>query len=300
MRHHGTFQVGQIGNNLGRDIQAHLHKDVILLSQKVYGWDQQIAHGGRFLYQINHHAEVMLYSSTNQRSSIFKANRDPKKPRDRTERYLGFNSYAGAAVMFGGYLTGFEANLTFSGLDFTNQSGQKAIMAKPPGKKMKNRDMEFGFNWELGYRYRYVHHNSSLEGVGYRGTFVDDTLDDESLSVYTVNQEFFNSQTDILEKDQKYYTRPPKGEDHVRRHMHYIDLRLSFRWRKMIVYLHQSYHSNEFDRKIGSFTGSDILGKISSPKEQAYYLNNAVPELESHNNRKFYGVGTVGVTWLID
>jgi hypothetical protein len=203
-RHNGAFQVGQIGANAGRDIQALLHRDAVVESQKVYGWDKQVANGGRWLIQINHELDVLLFSTTNERKGVF----SKSKNKDWENRYSGFNVIATSELLYGGYLAAGGLGLRLSGSDFTNQSGQSTL------RERLKRKYEFGFNWELGFKWRYANHSCLLEGFGYTRTFIDDKYDDDAESSYTLNQASYLAQdTTTIEEDQWFYDRPIGTDD---------------------------------------------------------------------------------------
>ncbi|MFT6923790.1 MAG: hypothetical protein ACJA1C_002810 [Crocinitomicaceae bacterium] len=284
-RHHGAFQVGQIGANAGRDIQALLHRDAVVESQKVYGWDKQVANGGRWLIQINHELDVLLFSTTNERKSVF----SKSKNKNWEERYSGFNVIATSELLYGGYLAAGGLGLRLSGSDFTNQSGQSTV------RERRKRKYEFGFNWELGFKWRYVNHSSLLEGFGYTRTFVDDKYDDDAESAYTLNQASYLAQdTTTIEEDQWFYDRPVGTDDQVNRHVWMVDLKLSFRWRKMTAYFVTGLYRKEY--KSFDLDFDDYSSLAINP---TYYNEKVKVELNSFQNKDYYSFGKVGVSWLL-
>lgn len=269
VRHQGNFQVGKIGTNAGRDIQAKLHQDAITSSQKVYGWNTQIANGGRWVYQINHKLDLMLFSTTNKFHSVFR----PSSVRKKVKPYLGWNIYNSTELFYGGYYTAAGTGLFVSLLDFTKQTGQHLIAAR--SKKFKRGyKYEFGFNAETGIRYRYVHHNTMLEGFGYTKTIDDDIYDDEAESVY------------ILRSDQ------------IVRHLWIWELNLSFRWRKMVLYYRMVVQPKEYTVTVPEDYSS--LNSLANPKDITFYDRVVIGELNRFNARNNYGYGTIGLVWVLN
>lgn len=298
VRHQGEFQVGQIGSNVGRDIQATLHKDITLLSQKVYGWDKQVGNGGRLVYQVNHQFDFLLFSTTNKYKSLITPHkiRRPKKNVNNKKKYkyFGLNFIGSLKGMVGGYFTGGEYGFSISTLDFTNQSGQKAIRYR------KDLDKKAGVYIELGFRHRYVHHNTMLEGPGIFGTWVDDQYDDEPTNYFVLNQAAYQAEIPNLERKQKYYTRLSSEIDQVERSIFLLDFKLNIRFRNMIFYLYQTFTTSEYNLpEIDNYTAPEIMAKIQKPEDQQYYRDIVIDDLQDFRSNKFYGYGRVGVTWLV-
>lgn len=284
IRHHSALQVGIIGSNAGKNIQAILHRDATVQSQKVYGWDNQIANGGRWLVQFNQTVDLLLYSGTNKYQSIF------SNTKNDSPKNFGWNVVGTGEIMVGGFLTALGGGLKLASSDFTKQSGQKSI------KPFKNNIYNFGIYLDAGISYRYVVHNSMLEGFGYLTTFTDDLYDDESESVYTLNQAYYEMQNEILGDDKKRYARTPSEVDEVERHLFLIDFGINIRWRKMTVYGHITYHNKEFTAMEVDYEG---LLPLVKPEDIDFYQEEAITDLETYNDNTFYGYGKLGVTWLL-
>ncbi|TNE55588.1 MAG: hypothetical protein EP338_02115 [Bacteroidetes bacterium] len=280
VRNQGDFQVGQIGSNAGRDIQAMLHKDVILSSQKVYGWETQVAHGGRWTFQLNQRFDFLLFSNTNHYSSIFRPNTPIYRDCHQTfvsspvgkikainKRYSGFNMYQSIKVQAGGYYTALGTGLYFSGLDFTDQSGGQLIRVKYDNL------MEYGFNWTLGFNYHYVVHSTLLEGFGFWNTSGDDPYDDEFESLHALTS------------------------DRINRHILSAELKLQLRFRKITAYYVLNLSSKSYQSPQVNYQS---LTNLVNPEDQEFYLNQVIPELEAFDKRHFYAYGRIGVSWLLE
>lgn len=271
VRSEGNFQIGKVGTNIGRDIQAVLHQDATVSSQKVYGWDKQINNGGRWTIQVNHKIDVMLFSNTNRHISIFNKwfrNNISLNTCD-VEYHKRFNTYSSWELFLGTYYTAVGTGLYMSAADFKSQSGQNMLMARKKNIK------EYGFNWEIGFKYRRVVHNTTLEGIGFTQSFPDDRHDDESLSPYVI----------------------PK--DKIRRDLFFLDAKIAVRWRKMTVYYSLSYFPKEYEIDLEDYSS---LSKFANANDddQSFYRNKVIPELQNFNAKKYYGFGRIGVNWIVE
>lgn len=288
IRHNGTFQIGMLGLMTGQYLQAELHKDAIYDSQKVYGWEKQVGYGGRWLMQLNHEADFLLYSCTNKFKSIFAPKRpqnfeDKPSGNDAVQRafgnpkrpYAGLNIILNTKAQYGGYLTAFTTGITISTLDFLHQSGHNVVTSR--------RDNLFDFGWhiEAGFKYRYVVHNSMLEGLGYIKTFPDDAYDDESESVHVLQ----------------------KGE--VNRNLWLADFKLVFQWRKMTFYYQLHLSRIEYQLPKVDLTSPEIMAMVNTyavedPDFIEEFNSKIAPEFTRAQNRTFYGYGVLGMTWHIN
>jgi hypothetical protein len=270
-RGESSLQIGKIGTNAGRDIQATLHKDAITSSQKVYGWEKQVANGGRWAAQVNYRVDFLLLSNTNKYISalttLFPNNIGINMKSVPYWRRL--NLYNSSELFIGTYYTALGTGLFLSAMDFKSQSTQNMIAAR------KKNVFECGFNWELGARYRRVVHNTMLEGLGLFKTFEDDPYDDESESVR------------LLAKDE------------IRRNMLLLESKLSFRFRKSTLYLCNTLQTKEYDPKNRT---SDLIryAGLVKPEDQDFYANKVIPEINEFNKRKFYAFGRVGIIWMLE
>jgi len=154
MRMKSDFKIGIIGGDVGNIIQSVIHRDQFVSSLKPYGWDSQIAKGGRFAWNIDHYFELMLFSGN---GDIF--NLDRKKPK-------WLNIPLMLDMHIGNELTAFGAGIGLSNLSFKDRSGNEDIKLRK-SKKIR-------LILSANVKYRYVLHNSMLEGIGILETFPDD------------------------------------------------------------------------------------------------------------------------------
>ena len=273
VRHKGEFQVGTMGISQGRKIQAKLHEDVITSSQFVYGWDKQIANGGRLVIQANHKFDFLLHSNTNRYKTVFKPKHflvnDPNK-------YSGRNFIGEFDVKVGTIMTSLGMGVRFSTLDFLKQSGNQMIISKP-----KTKD-GFGWKFDIGLNYRYVVHNSLLEGMGLFNSFDEDPYDKVSRDSY------------VLDKSE------------IERNMFILDFGLSLKWRKTTVFFRNTFHTLEYKSRLAGvdFQNQSLTSSIDS-KDLEYYNNTVIQEQNTFLNnkvlgRQIYGYGTLGISWIIE
>ncbi len=272
----GEFQVGAIGISQGRKIQAQLHKDLIHESQFVYGWDKQIANGGRFAFQLNQEFDFLLWSNTNRYKTVF---RPHTILTEKIDKYLGGNISAKAEVKIGTVLTSIGGGIRFSTLDFLSQSANQMLLNKP---KQTNNTDEWGFNFDIGLSYRYVVHNSMLEGLGLINTFKEDPYDDEGLDVYSIRT------------------------NQVVRNLFILDWGLNVRFRKTTLFYRQTIHTLEYKSDLESFDYQDPnYTSLVNSADASFYNDKVVREQTSFVNykvfgRTIYGFGTLGISWIID
>jgi hypothetical protein len=279
VRQKGEFQIGGIGMSQGRKIQAKLHEDVIYESQHVYGWEKQIANGGRLIVQTNQKWEFLLFSNTNQYKSIFCSKTvriSPPLTSTGQRKYSGINVSLESDVRLGTLLTSTGLGLRFSTLDFLNQSGTYMIKSKP-----LSRD-QFGIRFDFGLNYRYVIHNTMLEGLGLFKTFPKDPYD-------KVNSDFHT-----LSRNQ------------IKRNMLVLDWGISVRFRKTTIFFRQNFHTLEYKSELANvdYQQSNLTSLVAS-EDIGFYNNDVVREQKSFLNYKIfgttiYGYGTLGISWLIE
>lgn len=295
VRHNGTFQIGMLGLMSGQYLQAELHKDAIYDSQKVYGWEKQVGNGGRWLMQLNHEVDLMLFSTSNNFASIILPKRSRSLRRATVSNsnrmsscnkavqtafgnvkrpYAGFNAILNMKAQYGGYLTAFTTGITFSSLDFLHQSGHHAITTR------RNNIFDFGWHVEIGFKYRYVVHNSMLQGLGYINSFPDDAYDDESESVYVLK------------------------EENINKNLWLADVKLVFQWRKMTFYYQLNLSRIEYQLPNIDLTSPEVQALVNSyaaedPTFIEEFETKIAPEFNRAQNRTFYGYGVLGMTWWI-
>jgi len=291
IRYHSSLQVGNIGNNWGRDIQAMLHRDAIVSSQKVYGWDKQIAHGGRWLLQNNQALDFLLFSTSNSNKTIFIPSLE-NWHRAYPFRSFGLNVIGTSEAMIGGYLTAAGIGIKVSTCDFRANPGQKTLRAA-------FQRYPWNLMLEGGFRYRYVYHSSALEGFGYGATFKDDQYDDDAESVYTLNQAFYDEQNQDESHDKWTYDRVPADRDQVVRQLMFWDFRVNLQVRRMTLYWHMTVHTKEWrEADKDNLVDFNSFEHLVKDEDKGFYRNTVVPELEEYRNRNWYGFGKVGATWL--
>lgn len=273
IRHRGEFQVGSLGISQGRKIQAKLHEDVIHSSQFVHGWDKQIADGGRLIIQLNHKFDFLLYSNTNRYKTIiypfhYKV--------DEIKKYGGCNIIGEIDIKTGTIMTTAGAGIRFSTLDFLKQSGNQMIMSRDNSKDA------FGWKFDIGLNYRYVVHNSLLEGLGWLKTFPEDQYDKVLLDNY------------VLKKND------------IERNMFILDYGLSLKWRKTTVFFRQNFHTLEYRSSLSDvdFNSTNLNALIDS-EDKGFYANKVIKEQKSFLNNKvlgkqIYGYGILGISWIIE
>ena len=269
IRQMGEFQVGFIGLEAPDAVQSTLHKDAVVESQRVHGWNKQIGNPGRLAIQLNQDFDFLLYSKTNKYKALFsKANKDNGK-------YSGVNVIGSLEGKYGGYLTSVGGGLRISNLDFMHQSGQNAIVS--------NNKLSKGFGWhtEAGVKYRRVIHNSMLEGLGYLKTFDKDNFDTDPINFYAL------------------------ASENVQRNMLYVDWKVVLQCRKMTFYLQQTFHNMEYNVEPYDANSPEATALLEGnllieDNRREYYNNVSKEEYSSLQERGWYGYGTLGIIWLIN
>ena len=272
IRHKNTFQIGSTGISQGRKIQAKIHRDVTTKSQFVYGWDNQIGNGGRLVLQTSHKTDFLLYSNTNRYKTVFRPTNILVKDNNK---YSGRNFSFETEASLGTILTAFGGGFRFSTLDFLKQTGNHMIQSSV---RKKN---EFGLNLDVGLGYRYIVHNTLLEGLGLRNTFAEDPYDDVPIDKYVLNK------------------------DAIERNLFSLDGGISLRWRKTTFFFRENIHNLEYKSRLSNIDFEDnrftkkILPK-DAEDDPNFYRNDVVKDQKKFINNKFYGYGTVGFCWLIE
>lgn len=204
MRIRSDFSLGVIGGDVGNLIQSIIHRDQFVSSLKPYGRDSQIAEGGRFAWNIDNTLDLMLYSGS---GDIINLNRAKA-------------SWVNIPISFDAHIgneqTSLGAGIGFSSLSFSDRSGNEDIKLQN-SKKIR---VLVSFN----ARYRYVVHNSMLEGIGIFETFQDD---DDPLAP-----------TDVYRLE----------ANEVVRNLFLADLLIGFRTMKTTVYWKLTMNSKEYNK----------------------------------------------------
>lgn len=272
VRQKGEFQAGMLGTN-GNQIQAQLHEDVNIEAQHVYGWDKQIAEEGRLFLQVNQKWDFLLFSSTNKYAYAFRPNyirvEDPKK------KYSGVNISSEFDLRYGTLMTAAGVGIRFSTLNFLQQSGHQMIASRKPNGKNN-----YGWKFDAGLSYRYVVHNSTLEGLGLTKKFPDDPYD-------------------IVKPDD--YVLP---QTQINRNLIIFDFGINLKWRKTTFFYRQLFHTLEYNSALSSVDYSKLEYLVDSDDKE-YYYNTIAKEQNDFLNYKigkmqYYGYGTIGMNWIID
>lgn len=297
VRNRSLWRFGMLGSDEGNRIQAALHQDAITESQRVYGWDKQIANGGRIYIQTEQKIDFLLYSTNNEFSSVLFPN--AKNSAQAQSRKIGFNLVQTNNLLWGGKITGFETGLRISTANFKQVSGAHHLKLFNP-----NHPIQFAVSLDAGIYYRYVHHNSLLEDFGYLKTIKDDKYDNEPISEYFFNREVFLSQTP---DDSRTYDRPGREDDQLKRHLFKWDIGLNLRFRRSTLFFRMVYYTKEYKINkdfdyIDSFL--DFYNADNTPESGTItdYQNQLITGFgKQHNDflrRNFYAYGTLGVVWL--
>lgn len=210
IRSRSLFKLGIIGKNLGKNIQAVIHKDITTGSQRVLNWSDQIAHGGRLAVNVEHKIDLSLFSSHTIRTSNKEYKNDFVK-----SLAANMNIYLPFEVAFGTVQTHVGSGIGISNKSFIDISGINDPKYHETYGHYFFRDLWLNSYLSFEYNYRYVVHNSMLEGVGFYKPFNDDPLDDESVTTYRLNKES------------------------VQRHLHKIQFHIGYRVRKATIYYKQ-------------------------------------------------------------
>ena len=121
-----------------------------------------------------------------------------------------------------------------------------------------------------------------LEGLGYIETFPSDDYDDENSSVYTLSKGSINP------------------------HLWMVDFKAVLQWRKMTFYYQLNLNRIEYQLPNVDLYSPEIMSIVNdhTAKEDSefynYFVNTIRPEVERSQNRKMYGYGVVGMTWVIE
>lgn len=267
VRQKGEFQVGMIGLSSGKRIQAKIHEDLTHESQFVHGWEQQIGQGGRLFFQLQQNWQFLLFSSHNRYKTIFMPRTIQKK---ENKKKIGANIIAEADAKFGTYYTSVGGGLRFSTMHFLSQSRNELISTSQRYRNM-------GFKFETGINYRYVVHNTMLEGLGLFNPFPFDENDKVNPDYYVLN------------------------EEEVNRHILTLDIGVNFRFRKTTIFIKQTIQSLEYESRLKNidFSNPKFTSNLD-PLDAHYYNEDVIREQENFLSRNFYGFGTLGINWIIE
>ncbi len=174
-RGRSIIKVGRVGGEIGRNIQAIIHQDLITNSQQVLNWEDQIASGGRYAFNVDHSFDFMLLS---KRNTLF----DRSENREANFYYIPkwLNIYMPLDISYGTVYTYQEF-----GIGFTN----KHFIFQNQNYGFRQEKGSYPFLLNIDYRIRHVTHNGFLEGIGLFAPFEDDILDTEPVNKYVLSAE---------------------------------------------------------------------------------------------------------------
>lgn len=226
------FKVGKIGGLIGKNVQAVLHQDFTTGSQRVLNWEDQIANGGRWAFNIEHKFDLSIFSLHSltvgpRNIRKFLESRFLNNLLDNTNIYIPFEVAIGTANTHAGLGIG------YSNRSFPNTNGINS--PKLFDYELANLGALIWRNTFIGleYNYRHVFHNSMLEGIGLFNRFKDDPLDDEAVTVYSLDSES------------------------VERNLHTINAQVGIRLNNVVLYYkHVRFANEEFKVKIDDNTQS--------------------------------------------
>lgn len=203
------LKIGKIGGNIGKIFQTVLHQDVSS-SPRPVGWGAQIANTGRLAVSLEYRPEYLLIQ------------RNKEKINKRFKHF--FPSLTGD-IALGNYMTYVGLGLQLSNKNFRS-SNQDYMTVRETTKRLKWYYFQH-LHVNFHARYRYVQHNTMLEGYG-----------------------FFNT---TEQKDDEY---TPKSiyklkSNQINRFMQYYDLTFSTQKKYFNVYYKMSIKSPEV-KNVGS------------------------------------------------
>lgn len=213
-------KLGTIGSDKGSVIQSALHRDLTYTSVKPIGWENQIANGGRLTINFDVNYKYMLYSRD---GDIFIDGRKEKNKAKLDDRSRFINVYGIADGKIGWETTSIGAGIGISTSNFHQKSGEEEILLDP-----YDRNRRCTLSGTVEFSYRYIEHNTLLEGFGMIRTQPDDKYDDEPLSSYVISK------------------------DDVVRNMLFLKAVAALRVRNSIIYYRVLYHTKEYDKKYAS------------------------------------------------
>ncbi|APG64807.1 hypothetical protein LPB136_05275 [Tenacibaculum todarodis] len=129
------WKIGTIGSLAPDKVQSAIHRDLTIGTRKPYGWDSQIASGGRVGINYNFNFEYLF---------------------DKNESYIPYTS------LFGDLKVGTQNTSVGVGINFSNKDLKSRGALNIP--LLKNNKIDFALNFKT--ELRYVIHNSMLEGYG--------------------------------------------------------------------------------------------------------------------------------------
>jgi hypothetical protein len=226
-RTESLFKLGKIGGSVGKNIQAVIHQDITTGSQRVLNWEDQIGSGGRLAFNIEHQIDYSVFSA--ERWAIWQNSENIKINKKLFNKIaLNLNVYIPNELAIGTVQTHVGTGIGLSNKSFLETSGHNdihGVKLNDLGIKLNKRGfwtkLWYNTHLDFKYRYRYIIHNSLLEGVGFYKPFQDDPEDDEATTVYRL-----------------------EGQD-VTRHLHRLSFQISFKLNKVTLYYKQERFINK-------------------------------------------------------
>ena len=227
------FKLGSIGSSSPGSIQSALHRDLTIGSVRPNGWGAQIAAGGRISaqYEVSHEflllGENWFFTKGLTKWNTFKG-----------KKWINVSIFD--ELKLGHDMTSVGVGLGLSNMGFKERGGiDMPFIERKPGAGLKN---FFTKTFVFSYRflYRYVVHNSMLEGYGiFKQTPDEDPTSPRDRWVLTGKQ--------------------------VRRHVQIHEVSLNFRLRFCGIKIKQTFMSPEYrlpvNNMIYPFAGGGQPGK---------------------------------------
>lgn len=184
LRLYSEFSAGIIGSPNPSMVQALIHRDVTTIARKPYGWESQIADGGRFAWNGTLRFEAMLFSHT---GDIFNTTRKLSRTMQHKPINEQLNFTGLAELNLGHRLTAANIGLGYSSQNFRKTNGNNQV---------KTNNNYFAFRFGGNLIYRYVVHNSMLEGFGI--LFTEKPDDDPTMPVDVYKLSYKEVQRNML------------------------------------------------------------------------------------------------------
>ncbi|MBC7774958.1 MAG: DUF2219 family protein [Phycisphaerae bacterium] len=241
------FKLGSIGSTTPDNVQSTIHRDITIGSYKPQGWGAQIAAGGRIAVSYEIVPELMIVSKNWLIS---------RKWSDVTE--IKGRGWINLSVLgegkIGHEITSVGAGLNFSNRNFKESGGILIPFVSRGPNSFVNFLKKTSFN--VKGLYRYVIHNSMLEGYG----ITQRTADEDP-----------TSPTD------PWFLRRDLGQ--IKPHIFILELMVTFRFKYCALVLKQNFMSPEFNMPVN--TKQYKFGEGDFPG--------------NHNTSPWNHIGTIGV-----
>lgn len=227
------FKFGTIGAYRANEIQYSLHQDIVP-SVETNGWDAQMSAGGR----IGISSEALY-------ERLF----------GKGEGRKWFN-----LSWFGEGRVGTEKTFVGAGLNFNSHNLKERGGINIPYLKDKKQNWTSNINYNLRLRYRYIIHNTLLEGYGIFNTWDIDLQDTPLNAPNTLSS------------------------NEINRSLFIFDAHLAYRVRKLAIFYSMNITSPEFELPVNT-----RVYPVNSPRASA-----------SHNSSSWHHVGTIGIVLFVE